>query len=136
MDGIRGMSGWRWIFSVGVHFLKRVTILTTAQIEGGVTMALAIISIFTLPSFPEKAKWMKPNQRLYLFQKLEQDHGHHEREKVTMRTLTNVSSDWVFWLQGSVYCFNVGTANATAFFSPTIIAVSLLQPPRDLSLQH
>jgi hypothetical protein len=93
------------------------------QIEGGATMFLGAVAPLLLPSFPEKAKWFKPDQRLYLFQKLERDHGHHEREKVTFQTLKNVASDWVFWLQGSVYMFNVGTANATAFFAPTIIAV-------------
>ena len=87
-------------------------------------MLLAIVSPIFLPSFPEKAKWPKPDQRLYLYQKLERDHGHHEREKPTLKTFKSVASDWVFWLQGSVYCFNVGTANATAFFAPTIIAVS------------
>lgn len=28
------------------------------------------------------------------------------------------------WVQGTIYAFNVGTANATAFFAPTIITVS------------
>ena len=93
------------------------------QIEGGATMFLGAIAPIFLPSFPEKAKWMNPQHRLYLFHKLEKDHGHHEREKVTWKTVRHVASDWTLWLQGSVYCFNVGTANATAFFAPTIITV-------------
>ena len=87
-------------------------------------MLLGIVASILLPSFPDKAKWPNPGQRLYLYQKLERDHGQHEQEKATWKTLKHVASDWVFWLQGTVYCFNVGTANATAFFSPTIIEVS------------
>ena len=89
-------------------------------------MILGLIAPIFLPSFPEKAKWLTTDQRVYLYQKLERDHGHHEREKVTWKTFKTVGSDWVFWLQGTVYCFNVGTANATAFFSPTIITVNHL----------
>ncbi|KAK5172366.1 uncharacterized protein LTR77_004005 [Saxophila tyrrhenica] len=106
LDGVHGMSGWRWIFSI----------------EGGATMLLGAVAPLFLPSFPEKASWLKPAHREHLFEKLHRDHGHAEQEKVTLRTFRNVSTDWLFWLQGSVYCFNVGTANATAFFAPTIIA--------------
>ena len=98
-------------------------------------MILALLSLMLLPSFPDQAKWMKPGQKLYLYNKLERDHGHHEQEKAHWTTLKHVASDWVFWLQGSVYCFNVGTANATAFFAPTIIEVGqfyrLGQPIRE-----
>jgi hypothetical protein len=66
-------------------------------------MLLAIVAVFTLPSFPDKAKWLNPSQKLYLFHKLEQDHGHSGQEKVTWSTVRRVSTDWVLWLQGSVY---------------------------------
>ena len=87
-------------------------------------MFLAIIAPLLLPSFPEKAKWLKPRQKIYLFQKLQRDHGQYETEKVGPRTVLHVSKDGLLWLQGSIYMFCVGTANATAFFAPTIITVS------------
>jgi hypothetical protein len=86
-------------------------------------MFLAVVAPILLPSFPNQAKWPKPGWRLYLYQKLERDHGQHEQEKAHLKTLKHVASDWVFWLQGTVYCFNVSTGNATAFFAPTIIVV-------------
>ena len=94
-------------------------------------MFLALLSPLLLPSFPDKAKWLKPSQRVYLYHKLERDHGQYETEKVGWRTVLHVSKNWLLWLQGSVYCFNVGTANATAFFAPTIITVRL--PPASFS---
>jgi len=89
-------------------------------------MLFALVAVFLLPSFPEQAKWLKGDQRAYLFHQLKSDHGQYETEKVSWRTVTHVSKDWVLWLQGTVYCLNVGTANAIGFFSPTIITVSAL----------
>ncbi|KAK3696065.1 hypothetical protein LTR37_018146 [Vermiconidia calcicola] len=105
MDGIRGMSGWRWVFSI----------------EGAATMLIAAAATVLLPTFPDKAKWLKPDQKVYLFRKLEQDHGQSRTEKVSWRSLAPVAADWRLWLQGSVYGFNVGTANAVGFFAPSII---------------
>ena len=87
-------------------------------------MFLGLVAPFLLPTFPDKAKWPNPGQRLYLYQKLHRDHGQHEQEKAHWKTLKHVASDWVFWLQGAFYCFNVGTANAVGFFAPTIITVN------------
>lgn len=64
-------------------------------------MLLAAVSPLLLPTFPEKAKWLNEKHRIYLFQKLEDDHGHHEREKVTWKTVRHVASDWTLWLQGT-----------------------------------
>jgi hypothetical protein len=86
-------------------------------------MFLAVVAPTLLPSFPDTANWPKPDQRLYLYQKLERDHGQHEQDKAHLQILKHVASDWVFWLQGTVYYFNVGTANSTAFFAQTIIVV-------------
>lgn len=99
-------------------------------------MLLAIIAVWTLPSFPDQAKWPNPQQRLYLYQKLQRDHGQHEQEKAHWQTLKHVSSDWVFWMQGTFYCFNVGTANAVGFFSPTIIEVSIMRSFQAESLKR
>ena len=123
MEGIRGMSGWRWIFSVCIAGCVFVITHVNARfkIEGGATMFVAALSPFLLPTFPDKAKWMNPNQRLYLYNKLNEDHGQHETEKVNLAAFTRVAADWRLWLQGTFYAFNVGTANAVGFFSPAII---------------
>lgn len=69
-------------------------------------MFIALLSPLLLCSFPEKAKWLTPAQKTYLFQKLEADHGQAQTEKVGPRTVLNVGKDPVLWLQGSVYMFS------------------------------
>ncbi|KAL6249876.1 hypothetical protein RBB50_003732 [Rhinocladiella similis] len=105
MDGIRGMRAWRWIFSI----------------EGGFSMALGLVAILFVPKFPDRTKWIKPDQRVYLYNKLKEDRGEYKTGKVNWDSFVRTSKDWTLWAQGTIYCFTVGTANAVAFFSPTII---------------
>jgi MFS family permease len=108
LGGVNGMNGWRWIFSI----------------EGGMSMAIGLIAPFFVPKFPDHTKWIKPDERVYLYNKLDKDRGAHTTDKVTWSSFVKTSKDWTLWAQGTIYCFNVGTANATAFFTPTIIKVS------------
>lgn len=108
MGGLRDMKGWRWIFSI----------------EGGASMLVGLIAPFFVPKFPDRSTWMKPDERKYLFTKLENDRGDFRTEVVNWSSFVSTSKDWTLWVQGTIYAFNVGTANATAFFAPTIITVS------------
>jgi hypothetical protein len=110
LDGHRGMRGWRWIFSI----------------EGGFSMAFGLLAFLFVPKFPDRTKWIKPEQRVYLYSKLEKDRGEYKTGEVDMSSFLKTSKDWTLWVQGSIYCFNVGTANAIGFFTPTIISVSTL----------
>ncbi|KAH7189616.1 major facilitator superfamily domain-containing protein, partial [Fusarium flagelliforme] len=47
MDGMAGLSGWRWLFIL----------------QGAVTFAVAIVACFTLPDTPLTTRWLTPEQR-------------------------------------------------------------------------
>lgn len=59
MDGIRGYSGWRWVFII----------------EGILTCVVAIGCFFVVPDFPEDAKWLTEEEREFLRDKLAKDTG-------------------------------------------------------------
>lgn len=59
MNGMRGYSGWRWIF----------------LIEGGLTVFVSFFFYFLLPDFPEEAKWLKEDERQYVAARLRVDQG-------------------------------------------------------------
>ncbi len=107
MSGIRDMNGWRWIFSI----------------EGGVTTLIGLVAPFFVPKFPDHTKWIKPDERIYLYNKLEKDRGDYKTGKIGWSSFIHTTKDWTLWAQGLIYCFNVGTANAIGFFTPTIIKV-------------
>ena len=54
MDGTRGLSGWRWIFIL----------------EGLVTCILCCVAYFVIPNFPEDAKWLAEEEKIYMTKRL------------------------------------------------------------------
>ena len=102
------------------------------QIEGGFTMFIGLIAPFFVPKFPDATTWLSSDQRMYLYHKLEEDRGHFKTATMTWKSFLKTTQEPMLWLQGSIYGFNVGTANAIGFFTPTIITVGdmLPQQPR------
>lgn len=50
MDGIRGLSNWRWIFIL----------------EGMVTVLIGIMAFFLVPDFPKKTRWLTNTERNFV----------------------------------------------------------------------
>lgn len=59
LEGVRGYSGWRWVFIV----------------EGLLTCVVAIALFFLLPGFPEDVKWLSEEEREFVKAKLAKDVG-------------------------------------------------------------
>jgi sugar phosphate permease len=57
MDGVRGLSGWQWLF----------------LLEGVPTVLLGISVLFVLKDSPEKVTWMSPAEKVWLAGELERD---------------------------------------------------------------
>jgi len=107
VDGIRGYSGWRWIFIL----------------EGILTFVIGVIFLFTFPTFPEEAKWLTEDERAYIKARLEADQGRNAAErKITFRDVITVMKDYKIWLGGFMYFGMIVPAYGYAYFSPTIIS--------------
>jgi hypothetical protein len=87
-------------------------------------MAIGLIAPFFVPKFPDATKWLTADQRAFLYHKLETDRGHYRTESMTFKSFVTCCKEPTLWLMGTIYGFNVGTANAIGFFTPTIITVS------------
>jgi MFS transporter, ACS family, tartrate transporter len=57
LDGVRGLSGWQWLF----------------LLEGVPTILLGISVLFVLKDSPEKVTWMTPGEKDWLARELERD---------------------------------------------------------------
>ena len=53
MNGLRGLSNWRWIFIL----------------EGILTILVGIASFFLVPDFPKETKWLTPKEKEYVLEK-------------------------------------------------------------------
>ncbi|PTB67637.1 MFS general substrate transporter [Trichoderma citrinoviride] len=108
MDGMRGYSGWRWIF----------------LIEGGLTVLVSFFFFFLLPDFPEEAKWLKEDERTYVAARLRVDQGTGSgaTRSMTVKDALNVFKDWKIIAGGFMYFGLIVPAYGYAYFAPTIIS--------------
>ncbi|KAH6627638.1 major facilitator superfamily domain-containing protein [Chaetomium tenue] len=106
MDYVRGYRGWRWIFIL----------------EGTFTVLLGIFFLFTFPSFPEQAKWLRDDEREYVKARLRASQGASGAErKIRLKDVLTVMSDYKIWLGGFMYFGLIVPAYSYAYFAPTII---------------
>lgn len=61
MNGIQGLSSWRWIFIL----------------EGIVTVLVGLASFFCITDFPREAKWLSEEEREFLLRKTGVDESHN-----------------------------------------------------------
>jgi MFS family permease len=88
MEGLRGYRGWRWIFIL----------------EGVLTCVVAIIFWFMIPDFPEDAKWLKEDERVYVKRRLEVDQGKSALDRpITFKDVVNIFKDYKILIGGFMY---------------------------------
>ncbi|KAI9648328.1 High-affinity nicotinic acid transporter [Ciborinia camelliae] len=113
MDGLRGYSGWRWIFIL----------------EGVLTCVVALTFFFLIPSFPEDAKWLTPDERAYVKARLQVDQGRSAAErKITFKDVVRVFKDYKVILGGFMYFGMIVPGYGYAFFAPGIISTYGFSP--------
>ena len=85
MDGLRGYSGWKWIFIL----------------EGILTVLVSFVFFFLIPDFPEEAKWLTEEERSYVTARLRADQGKSARDrKITLKDVGNVFKDYKVFVAG------------------------------------
>ncbi|KAI9751638.1 MAG: hypothetical protein M4579_005985 [Chaenotheca gracillima] len=106
LTGVRGYSGWRWVFIL----------------EGVLTCLVAFLFYFLIPDFPEDAKWLTEDERAYVKARLRKDQGRSAAERqITGRDVLAIFKDYKIILGGFMYFGLIVPAYGYAFFSPTII---------------
>lgn len=114
MDGVGGLSGWRWIF----------------LLEGIVTVLLGILTYFLLiDSLSLSGRWLDAEERRYLELQQRADPSRRamasaEKGKTkadTRKALIAVITDWQIWMHGIIYWSNTVPNNALKFTMPQIV---------------
>jgi len=104
LNGRFGLRGWQWLFLVEA---------LPALVLGGVVL-------FTLPDGPETARWLKPEERLWLLERLLRDRreiGGLSRRHVG---LLSVLGDARVMLVGFFFLLTLGSSYAFSFSGPQI----------------
>ncbi|RDX56433.1 MFS general substrate transporter [Lentinus brumalis] len=106
MDGMRGYSGWRWIFIL----------------EGTLTCVVSFILYFAIADFPEEVTWLSQDEKDFVKARLYEDVGHSKRhEPLTPKSVLEVFKDWKIIVGGFMYLGLIVPAYGYAYFAPTII---------------
>ncbi|KAL6250805.1 High-affinity nicotinic acid transporter [Rhinocladiella similis] len=106
MNGMRGYLGWRWVFIL----------------EGVLTCVVAFACFFLIPDFPEDAKWLTEEERMYVKARLQDDQGKSAIERsITFKDVVNCFKDYKFILGWLMYFGLIVPAYGYAYFAPTII---------------
>lgn len=106
MAGMRGYSGWRWIFIL----------------EGVLTCVVSFITFFTISDFPEDAKWLSEPERAYIKARMQVDQGRSSIERsTTANDVGNFFKDFKVFFGAFMYFGLIVPAYGYAYFSPTII---------------
>lgn len=82
MDGIRGYSGWRWIFIL----------------EGLVTVVVAVIAKFLIVDWPETSRFLNNEERALLLYRLSEDRGDARMDRLDRPALKRVFGDLKIYL--------------------------------------
>ncbi|OAG37333.1 hypothetical protein AYO21_08410 [Fonsecaea monophora] len=103
--GVGGLEGWRWIFLV----------------PGLITVVLTLPIWFWASEFPEKAKWLAPEELTFLRRQLQDDRAETLDEKLTSAKVLNSVQDWRVWVLSSLLFFVTASVYTLTFFTPTIL---------------
>ena len=88
MNGLRGFHAWRLIFIL----------------EGTLTCVVAFVSFFVITDFPEEAKWLREDERVYIRSRLLAEQGNSTADPhMTLHDIVEVFKDYKIYLGGIMY---------------------------------
>ncbi|KAK7468766.1 hypothetical protein VKT23_003267 [Stygiomarasmius scandens] len=110
MNGVGDLSGWRWIFII----------------EGLLTIVIAVFSYWVIQDFPETAKFISEEERVFVIRRLQEDMRMSAAgEKYNKKYIWQSLSDWKTWVAMGIYMGLCG--GPTLRFAAT--AANLLSVP-------
>jgi hypothetical protein len=123
MDGIRGYSGWSWIFFVCVFLCSELIYLANfSQVQGIVTCLLGIVGYLLIVDFPDQAarSWHFLNQSEtdFMVQRIQVDRQDAIPEAFNLRNYLKAALDLKIWGFAALFGLSTTTTYAIAYFLP------------------
>jgi len=113
MDGVRGYSGWRWIFII----------------EGIITCVIACVGYFTLIDFPDNAQRHKnlltPRELQFCIARINHDRADAVAEPWSWKRFLIPALDAKVWGFGFIFGMSTTVTYALAYFLPIILHVGM-----------
>jgi MFS transporter, ACS family, tartrate transporter len=103
LGGRLGLAGWQWVFLV----------------EGAPAVLLGLAALLTLPDAPAQARWLYPEERTWLVERLREEQA--PRHQPGGRDLRAALADRAVWRLGSLAFLVLASAYAYGLWSPQLI---------------
>jgi ACS family tartrate transporter-like MFS transporter len=103
MHGFAGLHGWQWLF----------------LIEGAPALAMAFVTFYLLTDRPTEAKWLRPEQREWLVNRLTSERA--KIEGVRKYSLWEALADWKVVMLSAFYFAQAMAFYSVMFFMPLIM---------------
>ncbi|VUC37779.1 unnamed protein product [Clonostachys rosea] len=111
LSGRHGYLGWRWIFII----------------EGAATIGIGCLTYYFVSEFPDKAKFLKEDEKRHLFAILDKDNGGNTTERLTWARLKTHAKDPFVWVSTLMFMCIVIPTYGLGFFMPSIL-VLMVEP--------
>ncbi|POY70873.1 hypothetical protein BMF94_6050 [Rhodotorula taiwanensis] len=105
LAGRGGLNGWQWIF----------------LLFGIITIALGILSIFLIVDFPDKAKFLTPEEKAYAIQRVQEDRGDAIPDEMSLAKIGAHMCDFKLWAFAMCFLCSTTASYAFAYFLPVIL---------------
>ncbi|TFK74582.1 MFS general substrate transporter [Pluteus cervinus] len=105
LNGRGGIDGWAWIFII----------------EGIFTIAGGILTWFYFPGFPDENNFLTPRQTKLILDRIQEDRGDSEPDRITVRKFVRHLSDWKLWAYAIMYFCATVPAYAFGYFITLIL---------------
>jgi len=105
MNGVAGLSGWRWIFII----------------EGLLTVAVSLVAYFFVYNYPATASFLTPREKEFVIARLKEDSDASRNEKFTWAGVMQAFKDPKIWLYGLAFHTMSLPIYTLSLFLPTII---------------
>lgn len=90
LNGVGGMSGWRWLFII----------------DGCISLPIAILGFWMFPGLPASGKpWWLTEEEHLIARKRMQDVGVEDSQKISVKMLKRVFKKWHFYIAVLAYVF-------------------------------
>ncbi len=105
MDGVAGLSGWRWLFII----------------EGLPTVLLALLVWWQLEDHPQQARWLSNSEKTWLQDNLPPAETSHPSWRQSLGQMREAR----IWLLGLIYMLYVGALSGVLLWAPKILQFRL-----------
>ncbi|BEJ12440.1 hypothetical protein CspHIS471_0209000 [Cutaneotrichosporon sp. HIS471] len=105
MHGIRGLSGWRWIFII----------------EGIITVVIAIMGLILIVDFPDRSTFLTEEEKEMIINRIDRDRGDSEADPMTKEKFISYMCEPKIWLFAVWFCVTTLGSYSMSYFLPRIL---------------